>query len=78
MLRLMLPASALTLVSCAITPEQSGLYGEGDNVLTDRKRETYIDANNSRRGRTVCEYRDGSTLTVEAAYNCPPVFPEEG
>lgn len=77
MSRLVLLAMVLALVSCSSTPDTSGLYSDSDNVLTKRTRETYVDANNSRRGRKLCTYRDGSTLRVEASYNCPPVYPDE-
>lgn len=78
MSRLALLALVLALFSCSSTPVGSGLYSDTDNILVDRKRETYIDANASRRGRMLCTYRDGSTLTVLGGYNCPPVYPDEG
>ena len=77
MSRLVLLALVSVLFSCASAPDQSGLYSDTDNVLTERSREMYYDGNNSRRGRTVCTYKEGNTLKVEAGYTCPPVFPDE-
>ena len=77
MLRLALLALVPALFSCSSFTERSGLYSDSDILLTDRSFEIYTDANNSRRRRTICEYSDGSTLTVEAGYNCPRVYPGE-
>jgi hypothetical protein len=77
MLRLVLLALVMALFSCASAPDESGLYSDTDNVLIERSREMYFDANNSRRGRTVCTYKEGNTLRVEAGYTCPPVFPDK-
>ena len=77
MSRFILLASLAALCSCSTTPEESGLFSASDNVLVEQRRELYIDSNNMRRGRRVCEYRDGSTVTVEGGYNCPAVYPED-
>ena len=77
MSRLVLLALVSALFSCSSVTDKSGLYSETDNVLTDRGREMYFDSNNSRRGRIVCTYKDGSFLKVEAGYTCPAVYPDQ-
>ena len=77
MSRLVFLAMVSALFSCSTAPDQSGLFSDSDNLLTERTREMYYDGNNSRRARTVCTYSDGSILKVEGGFNCPSVFPDE-
>lgn len=77
MSRLVFLALVSALSSCSTAPDNSGLFNASDNLLTERSREMYYDANNSRRARTVCTYSDGNTLKVEGGFNCPSVFPDE-